>query len=83
MTRTQILLDAAQYRWLTAQARRQRKSVSQLLRELVDARRSVSVRGRQADPLFKLAGLGRHETAADVAAAHDRYLYGAAKRRPR
>ena len=76
MRRTQILLDAVQYRWLTAKARQSRKSLSQVLRELVDEKRAVSGSARRDDPLFCLVGLGQDPTT-DVAERHDVYLYRA------
>lgn len=75
MTRTQILLDEAQYRWLTTQARRQHTSLSGLLRRLIDAQRTAQSRSRRDDPVFRLIGLAR-DRARDVAEHHDRYLYG-------
>jgi hypothetical protein len=82
MVRTQILLEEAQYRWATTQARRWQQSLSQVLRGLIDAQRTRSVRNRREDPLFRLIGLGR-DPARDVAEEHDRYLYGAPSRRSR
>ena len=63
-----------------AQARRQQKSVSQLLRDVIDAQREGQVRGRCDDPLFRLVGLGR-DPARDVAERHDHYLYRASPKR--
>ena len=74
--RTQILLDPVQHRWLTAKARRSHKSLSQVLRELVDEQRTVFGHARRDDPLFSLVGLGRDSTT-DVAERHDVYLYRA------
>lgn len=79
MTRTQILLEPPQYRWLTIQAQRQHKSLSQVLRELIDQQQARPVRLRREDPLFRLIGLGA-DRARDVAEHHDRYLYGSPKR---
>lgn len=80
MIRTQILLEEVQYRWATAQARRQQKSMSQLLRDVIDAQREGQVRGRRDDPLFRLISLGR-DPAHDVAERHDQYLYRAQPKR--
>ena len=80
MTRTQILLEESQHRWLIVQARRQQKSLSQVLRELVDAQRTKFIRKRHDDPLFRLVGMGP-DRVRDVAEQHDRYLYGSSKRR--
>lgn len=80
MMRTQVLLDEAQYQWLTAQARRRHKSRSELLRELIDAHRVVPLRSRKSDPLFRVIGLAQ-DPARDVAEQHDRYLYGERVRR--
>ena len=77
MTRTQVLLEPTQYRWLVEQARRQHKSLSEVLRGLIEARQADSRRDRKADPLFRLIGTGK-DRARDVAEHHDRYLYGSA-----
>ena len=81
MTRTQILLDPEQYRWVASQARRQRSSLSRVIRSLIDAQRQRGSRLRKDDPLFRVIGIAQ-DRARDVAEHHDRYLYGRDAPRP-
>ncbi|MBI5882198.1 MAG: hypothetical protein HZB91_03735 [Elusimicrobia bacterium] len=74
MVRTQVLFEESQYRWLKSQAAKGGKSLSGLLRELVEKWRTVAPQTRRKDPLFRL--IGAFEDGADVAVQHDRYLYG-------
>ncbi len=74
MHRTQIQLEERQYRYLKAKARRSGKSISALLRELVDEQ----IRGQDRDgndPLLEIVGMA--EGPADSTARHhDDHLYG-------
>ncbi|WP_287963481.1 ribbon-helix-helix protein, CopG family [Alcanivorax sp.] len=74
MHRTQIQLEERQYRYLKAKARRSGKSISALLRELVDDQiREQDKRGN--DSLLEIVGMA--EGPADsTARRHDDYLYG-------
>ena len=74
MTRTQILLEENQYRWLADQARRHKTSLSQILRQMIETHRLSQLRRRHDDPLFRLIGLGK-DRARDVSEHHDKYLY--------
>ncbi len=77
MVRAQILLKERQYEALKSRARREGKSLSQVVREAVDEtlgeRRS---RGKKKARLEDLFGLFSDPTAKDVAINHDKYLYG-------
>ena len=71
MHRTQIQLEERQYRFLKTRAREKGKSLSALLRELVDA--SIRGEAKEAEPLLEIVGMvdgPDHCTAR----AHDRFL---------
>ncbi|MGV6816903.1 MAG: ribbon-helix-helix protein, CopG family [Thiotrichales bacterium] len=74
MHRTQIQLEERQYRYLKAKARRSNKSISALLRELVnDQIREQEKRGDE--PLLEIVGMAEGP-AGSTARRHDDYLYG-------
>ncbi|HHB12408.1 MAG TPA: hypothetical protein ENK62_04340 [Chromatiales bacterium] len=73
MHRTQIQLEEYQYRFLKAQAKRSGKSISALLRELVDHQIRQST--GESDPLLEIVGLAEGPDEA-TARDHDRHLYG-------
>ena len=75
MTRAQILLEEKQQRFLFHLAKIQKKSMSEIVRELIQEKWLQSLKGRKKDPLFKLDGMG-HDRARDVSVRHDEYLYG-------
>ena len=73
MHRTQIQLEERQFRYLKAKARRNGKSISALLRELVDHHiHEQSESGN--DPLMEIVGMAEGPTGA-TARNHDDYLY--------
>ncbi|MGI8739743.1 MAG: ribbon-helix-helix protein, CopG family [Gammaproteobacteria bacterium] len=75
MVRTQIQLTEPQYQRLKALSSAQRRSLSQLIREAVDAHLSQGQAPRAALYRDALAIVGRHQADVDdAAAAHDRYL---------
>ncbi len=71
MYRTQILLEEHQYLFLQSHAQRHGKSLSALLREMVDER----IRAQALDPLWDIVGMAEGEPKP-IAREHDRYLYG-------
>lgn len=73
MHRTQLLLREEQYRFLSARAREEGKSISAVLREIVD--RQIKAQSTEIDPLLAIVGMAEGEDAA-VGREHDRYLYG-------
>ena len=74
MHRTQIQLEERQYRYLKAMSRRSGKSISALLRELVDDRiREQNESGK--DSLLEIVGMAEGPEEA-TARHHDDYLYG-------
>lgn len=80
MTRSQILLEPWQHKYLAEVARKNGKSVSAVIRQWVDEKASARATGR-GDPLFGLVGIVA-DAASDVSENHDAYLYGRkAKRR--
>jgi plasmid stability protein len=78
MQRTQILLDDWQYEALKAQAQRQGRSMSELLREMLDsALARDQARGRKP-ALADMRGIGRDRSARGR--HHDEFLYGKPRR---
>ena len=79
MQRTQILLDDWQYEALKAQAERQGRSMSELLREMLDSALDQNA-GRTGDTtLDDIRGIGRDRAARGR--DHDEFLYGKHGRR--
>lgn len=77
MQRTQILLDDWQYEALKARAQREGRSMSELLRQILDAHLGKS---RTRTPrLADIRALGKDRTARGR--DHDRFLYGKGSRR--
>lgn len=74
MHRSQILLEKWQYEYLADEARRQGKSISELVRgwltEWIESRRSHA----QHDPFFDIIGIGEGD-GSPVGQEHDKYLY--------
>ena len=74
MHRTQIQLEERQFRYLKTEARRNGKSISALLRELVD--RHIHEQDKSGnDPLLEIVGMAEGPAGA-TARDHDDYLYG-------
>lgn len=82
MTRAQILLEPWHYQFLEAVAQKQRKSVSQLVREWIEEKARSQMAKRANDPLWDMVGIVR-DAPSDMAEHHDEYLYGAHKRKKR
>lgn len=75
MHRSQILLEEWQYQYLSDKARREGKSISQIVRELIAER----IESRRAgtlgdDPFFRIIGM---VSSGDghIAEEHDKYIY--------
>ncbi len=74
MVRTQILLDEVQHHFLADEARRQGKSISALLRQLVDEYiESQHQLPLDRDPLWDMIGIA-HGGPDKISEDHDRYL---------
>ena len=77
MQRTQIMLDDWQYEALKAQAERQGRSMSELLREMLDA--SLRREPSRGPGLEDIRGIGADRKASGR--FHDEFLYGKDGRR--
>ncbi len=77
MQRTQILLDDWQYQALKARAQREGRSMSELLRQMLDAHLKKS--GARTPRLADIRAVGEDRTARGR--DHDRFLYGKSGRR--
>ena len=77
MQRTQILLDDWQYQALKARAQREGRSMSELLRQILDAH--LGKRGARTPRLEDICGVGEDRTARGR--DHDHFLYGGSGRR--
>lgn len=73
MQRTQILLDEWQYETLKAQAERQGRSMSELLREMLDSALARDGAGDRGLLLDDIRGIGEDRTARGR--NHDEFLY--------
>lgn len=77
--RTQLYLDEGQYHYLKELARKEKKSIAQLIRDWIEERRKKRLVKRfRSDPFFKMRGLfasGR----PDMGRHFDDYLYGGKK----
>ena len=74
MTRTQVILQSWQHKFLHSLARKRGLSVSGLLREWIEEK-AGSLRQPGQDPLFNLVGM-IEDRASDVSENADFYLYG-------
>jgi hypothetical protein len=73
--RTQIYLEDGQYEMLRARARREEKSMAELIRTVLDEYLSGRTYRSEEDPLRRVIGIGKGDGAA-VAENCDDYLYG-------
>jgi len=74
MHRSQIMLQETQYRFLVDEARRTGRSISAILRELIDRRmQSQRQSSLERDPLWDMVGIARGGPGK-VSEDHDRYL---------
>ena len=74
MRRTNVVLEEWQYQYLKERAAREGKSMSALLRELIEAAIRPGKGSIQDDPIFEIVGMFRGGRK-DVAEKHDEYLY--------
>ncbi len=74
--RTQISLDDWQYHLLLVESRKTKKSISQIIRDLIsDKFHPAEKRRKKQDTLFDIIGIGAGD-GSSVARDHDKYLYG-------
>jgi len=77
--RTQISLDDWQYHMLLDESRKTKKSLSQIVRDLVSEKFSRAHPGKKKkDSIYDIIGIGEGD-GSSVARDHDKYLYGTKK----
>ena len=74
MRQTNISLEEWQYQQLKELAGREGKSISQIIRELIDEKLQLKEDEIERDPIFEIIGMGRGE-GTGVAREHDKILY--------
>ena len=74
MRQTNINLEEWQYQQLKELAGREGKSISQIIRELIDELLELGEGEIERDPIFEIIGMGRGE-GTSVAREHDKILY--------
>ncbi|MCL6642247.1 MAG: hypothetical protein K6T71_02840 [Candidatus Bipolaricaulota bacterium] len=74
MKRTNIVLEEAQHQYLKDRAEREGKSMSALIRELIEASICASKEEIKDDPILKIIGIGQGR-GHHVARRHDEILY--------
>ena len=75
MKQTNISLEERQYQRVKELAEREGKSISQIIRELIEESFVVDEEDRKKDPIFEVIGIG-HGEGKPVAKDHDEVLYG-------
>ena len=81
--RTQVYLTYEQHQLLKQRARREKKTMAELIREALTEYLSLEKEEeffQKDDPIWKLAGICR-SGIRDSSVNHDSYLYGAPKRK--
>lgn len=73
--RTQISLEKWQYQMLLELSRTTRKSLSAIVRDLVEEKLTKPVLSRKKDSLYGIVGMSSGD-GASVAREHDEHLYG-------
>jgi hypothetical protein len=76
--RTQISLEKWQYQMLLELSRTTRKSLSAIVRDLVEEKFTKTASSRKKDSLYGIVGLSSGD-GASVAREHDDHLYGRRK----
>ncbi len=76
MKRTNIVLEEAQYQYLKDRAERERKSksISAIVRELIEAAMRPSQESIKDDSIFKIVGMAKGK-GRDIARRNDEILY--------
>lgn len=75
MRQTNISLEEWQYQQLKELAAREGKSISHLIRELIEEKLGLKEDEVEKDPIFEIVGMGRGE-GTGVAREHDLYREG-------
>lgn len=76
--RTQISLEDWQYQMLQDLSRKTHRSLSAIIRDLLNEKFTKTPSDRRSDSLFGIVGLAAGD-GASVAREHDDYLYGKRK----
>jgi predicted DNA-binding protein len=74
MKRTNLVLEEVQYQYLKDRAEHEGKSISALVRELIEAAICPSEDSFKNDPIFKIVGIARGK-GRGAARHHDEILY--------
>ena len=74
MRQTNISLEEWQYCHVKEMAKREGKSISQIIRELINALSELGESEIEKDPIFEIIAMGRGE-GGGVAREHDKILY--------
>lgn len=74
MRQTNVNLEEWQYQQLKELAAKEKKSLSQLFRELVQERFELEEEEVEKDPLFSIIGLGKGD-GTNIAREHDKVIY--------
>jgi predicted DNA-binding protein len=74
MKQTNINLEEWQYQRLKELAAKEKKSLSQLFRELVEERFELEEEELEEDPIFSVVGLGKGD-GSNIARQHDKAIY--------
>ncbi len=74
MRQTNVNLEEWQYQRLKELAAKEKKSLSQLFRELVQERFKLEEEEIERDPLFNIIGLGKGD-GTNIANEHDKVIY--------
>ena len=75
MKRTNIVLEDAHYEYLKNRSEESGKSMSAILRELIETKISEGHGGPGADPIHSIIGIGRSKRGRRPGARHDELLY--------
>ena len=76
--RSQIMLKEHQYAYLVSEAQRHGRSISQIVRELIDEH-IEHTRDLENDPFFDITGMVEGDDP-NAAIDHDNYVYGLPRR---
>ncbi|BCB96063.1 hypothetical protein JZK55_09850 [Dissulfurispira thermophila] len=78
--RTQISLEDWQYQLLLEMSKKQKKSLSQIIREFLSEKFSKQVVRTKEDSVWSIIGIGSGD-GSPVAREHDRFLYAKRKKK--
>lgn len=76
--RTQVSIEEWQYQKLIEASRTKKKSISNIIRDLITEKYSKQPDRRNPDPIFAIVGTGAGNGDA-IAKEHDKFLYGKSK----